>query len=68
MHTEKNMTFHCKNYDIVNDKCKRLHGECVPGRRGCVVEGRVALSEELEEKIKALDTTVSQELLDSLKK
>ena len=61
------MTFHCKNYDIVNDKCKRLHGDCVPGRRGCVVEGRVALSEELEAKIKALDKTVSKELLDSLK-
>ena len=61
------MTFHCKNYDIVKDKCKRLHGECVPGRRGCVVEGRVALSEELEEKIKALDKTVSKELLESLK-
>ncbi len=62
------MTFHCRNYDIVEDKCKRLHGECVPGRRGCVVEGRVALSEELEEKIKALDQDVTQELLDSLKK
>ncbi|MBU1138172.1 MAG: hypothetical protein KKA76_04265 [Proteobacteria bacterium] len=62
------MTFHCKNYDIVNDKCRRLHGECVPGRRGCVVEGRVALSEELEEKIKALDKSSSEELLDSLEK
>ena len=62
------MTFHCKNYDIVKDKCKRLHGECAPGRRGCVVEGRVALSEELEEKIKALDGTLSEEFLESLKK
>ena len=61
------MTFHCKNYDIVEDKCKRLRGECVPGRRGCVVEGRVALSEELEEKIRILNKSVSQELLDSLK-
>lgn len=40
----------------------------MPGRRGCVVEGRVALSEELEEKAKALDKTVSKELLDSLNK
>jgi len=32
------------------------------------VEGRVALSEELEKKVKALDKSVSQELLDSLKK
>lgn len=62
------MTFHCKNYDIVEDKCKRLRGECVPGRRGCVVEGRVALSEELEKKIKALNGTVSEEFLESLKK
>lgn len=49
------MTFHCKNYDINNDKCRMLKGECIPGRRGCVLEGRVALSEELEAKIKALD-------------
>ncbi|MEN8199836.1 MAG: hypothetical protein ABFR63_07145 [Thermodesulfobacteriota bacterium] len=62
------MTFHCKNYDIVNDKCKRLYGECVPGRRGCVVEGRVALSEELEAKIEALNKTVSQDVLDALDK
>jgi len=32
------------------------------------VEGRVALSEELEEKIKALDGTLSEEFLESLKK
>ena len=49
------MTFHCKNYDINKDACKRLKGECVPGRRGCVLEGRVALSEELERKILELD-------------
>ena len=49
------MTFHCKNYDINKDKCKMLQGECIPGRRVCVLEGRVALSEELEAKIRALD-------------
>ena len=49
------MTFHCKNYDINNDACRRLKGECIPGRRGCVLEGRVALSEELEERIRRLD-------------
>ena len=27
------MTLHCKHYDINKDKCKRLRGECVPGRR-----------------------------------
>lgn len=50
------MTFHCKNYDINNDKCRKLKGECVPGRKGCVLEGRVAVSEELERKIRELDS------------
>lgn len=54
------MTFHCKNYDINNDKCKKLKGECVPGRKGCVLEGRVVVSEELEAKIKALDNKISR--------
>lgn len=49
------MTFHCKNYDINKDSCKRLKGECIPGRRGCVLEGRVAVSEELAARIMAVD-------------
>jgi len=52
---EVNMTFHCKNYDINADACKKLKGECLPGRRGCVLEGRVAISEELAEKIRLLE-------------
>jgi hypothetical protein len=49
------MTFHCKNYDIEKDACKRLSGECVPARKGCVLEGRMAVSEELEEKIRKIN-------------
>ena len=52
------MTFHCKNYNINKDLCKKLKGECVPGRKGCVLEGRVVVSEELEKKIKKLDSRV----------
>ena len=54
------MTFHCKNYDINKDKCKKLKGECVPGRKGCVLEGRVVVSEELEQKINEVDSRVSR--------
>ncbi|MFZ5799034.1 MAG: hypothetical protein C4563_04535 [Desulfobulbus sp.] len=50
------MTFHCKNYDINQDACRKLKGECVPGRRGCVLEGRVAVSEELAVRIKEIDS------------
>lgn len=49
------MTFYCKNLEINTDQCKKLHGDCIMGRPGCVLEGRVALSEELEKKIEKLE-------------
>lgn len=55
------MTFHCKNYDINADKCKKLKGDCLPGRKGCVLEGRVAISEELEQKIKDLEEKMERD-------
>ncbi len=54
------MTFHCKNYDIENDACKKLKGECVPARKGCVLEGRMAVSEELAAKIKKIDAETAR--------
>ena len=49
------MTFYCKNLEINTDRCTRLHSECIMGRPGCVLEGRVALSEELQQKIDKLE-------------
>lgn len=49
------MTFYCKNLEIGTDQCMKLHSECIPGRPGCVLEGRVALSEELEARIARLE-------------
>lgn len=49
------MTFYCKNLEIDTDQCRKLHGDCIMGRPGCVLEGRVALSEELEKKIEKLE-------------
>ena len=54
------MTFSCKNYDYETDKCRKLRAECIPGRRGCVLEGRVLLSEELEKRLKELDKDKKQ--------
>ncbi|HIJ78286.1 MAG: hypothetical protein OEY01_03140 [Desulfobulbaceae bacterium] len=51
------MTFSCKNYDFSNDCCRKLKCECIPGRRGCVLEGRVTVSEELDKRIKELEKT-----------
>ncbi|MBA3003140.1 MAG: hypothetical protein FP813_04720 [Desulfurivibrio sp.] len=49
------MSFSCKNYDYNDDKCLMLKQECIPGRPGCVLEGRIALSETLIERIKELE-------------
>ena len=49
------MTFYCKNFEIGTDQCMKLHSECIPGRPGCVLEGRMALSEELEARIAKLE-------------
>ena len=49
------MSFSCKNYDYNDDKCLMLKQDCIPGRPGCVLEGRVALSEALTARIKELE-------------
>ena len=49
------MTFYCKNFEIGTDQCVKLHSECIPGRPGCVLEGRMALSEELQARIDKLE-------------
>lgn len=49
------MSFSCKNYDYNDDKCLMLKVECIPGRPGCVLEGKVKLSEALTERIKELE-------------
>ena len=40
------MTFSCKNHDFDTDICKKLKARCIMGRPGCVLEGKVSVSEE----------------------
>jgi len=49
------MTFSCKNFDFNSDNCMKLKSECIPGRPGCVLEGRVVVSEAIEKKLKELE-------------
>lgn len=51
------MTFSCKNYDHDADACRKLGGECIPGRPGCVLDGQVALSEELQQRLVEFERT-----------
>jgi hypothetical protein len=49
------MSFSCKNYHYGDDTCAKLKSDCIPGRPGCVLEGKVKLSEELERRIQGLE-------------
>ena len=49
------MTFSCKNFDLNTDGCLKLKSDCIPGRPGCVLEGKVSFSEEIEKKLKDLE-------------
>ena len=55
------MTFSCKNFDFNSDNCMKLKSECIPGRPGCVLEGRVTFSEEIERKLKKLEEKTALE-------
>ncbi len=49
------MTFSCGNHDFDTDICKKLHSKCVMGRPGCVLEGKVKVSEEIMATLKELE-------------
>lgn len=49
------MTFSCKNFDFDTDSCRKLHSECIPGRPGCVLEGKVKFSESIQERLHTLE-------------
>jgi len=49
------MTFSCKNYEYETDNCAKLKTACIPGRRGCVLEGKVKVSEELQNRLNELE-------------
>jgi len=53
------MTFSCKNFDFNAEKCLKLKAECIPGRPGCVLKGKVNFSEDIIKKLKDLEKDLS---------
>ena len=49
------MTFSCKNFDFNTEDCLKLKTDCIMGRPGCLLEGKVAFSEEIQKKLKNLE-------------
>jgi len=49
------MTFSCGNHDFEKDWCNKLNSKCIMGRPGCVLEGKVKLSEDILERLLKLE-------------
>lgn len=47
------MSFFCPHFDQVTDGCLKLKLECVPGRPGCVLRGKVEFLVQPEERVHA---------------
>jgi hypothetical protein len=44
------MSFFCAHLDHPSEQCLKLKVECVPGRRGCVLRGKVTFLEDPDER------------------
>jgi hypothetical protein len=49
------MTFSCKNFDFNAENCMKLNTDCIPGRPGCVLHGKVKFSEDIQKKLRELE-------------
>ena len=46
------MSFSCPHFDPRGDRCTRLMTDCVPGRRGCVLDGKTVFAVPVEERLR----------------
>jgi hypothetical protein len=46
------MSFSCPHFCPDADHCLRLKTDCVPGRRGCVLEGKTVFAVPVEERLR----------------
>ena len=49
------MTFACKNHEFDTDTCRKLKTDCIMGRKGCVLEGKVNLTEDVKKKLQEIE-------------
>lgn len=46
------MSFFCPHFDAKTDRCTKLGAECIPGRPGCVLHGKVEFMVPADERVK----------------
>jgi hypothetical protein len=54
------MTFSCPNYDYDAEGCRKLRVECIPGRPGGVLKGKIKVSEDIEKRLRELEKTTAR--------
>ncbi len=54
------MTFSCPKYDYNAEGCRKLKVECIPGRVGCVLRGKIKVSEDIEKRLRELEKTTAR--------
>ena len=46
------MSFSCPHFRPEDECCLRLQQDCVPGRRGCVLDGKAVFAVPAEERVR----------------
>ncbi len=46
------MSFFCPHFRNEDEQCLRLYADCVPGRRGCVLEGNGTFAVPAEARVR----------------
>ncbi len=49
------MSFFCAHLDPGTEQCMKLKVECIPGRRGCVLRGKVKFLVDPDERVAQRD-------------
>ena len=49
------MSFFCAHLDHQTEQCLKLKVECIPGRRGCVLRGKVTFLVDPDERVAQRD-------------
>ena len=49
------MSFSCPHFCPDEDHCLRLKTDCVPGRKGCVLEGKAEFAVPAEERVRLVE-------------
>lgn len=54
------MTFSCPNHEFETDTCRKLQGDCIQGRPGCILEGKFKLTDHSRQRIREIEEDIAE--------